>query len=259
MTTIVGINRPRAYALFSNDNICYHIGPGEPPEGRPELTLGNRQKVVALSDYVLVSAGGCPAIGDDCFARLAGRVAAGDGFDACYAAARSVVDELLADDVELAGSNYQNLDLAGAPQLTRCSILDDFALHLIGFEQDGSTGAAQWQNSSNAAWDDGAYQHGDIVISAPYGLDLQREVIPFLEDFYGSAGCPTIAEGFSYAFGVHRILGHKYPTRLSPDVNVLALRWVDERTELLSLRVDDYNDIDAFFAAYEQLATGGGP
>lgn len=264
MTTIVGLGRSERYALFSYDNICYRQD--GTPGGTPLLTLGARRKVQAVSPFVLVGCGGDTSIGDDFFRRLRQRllptILISSHFNAVYAAARDVVDELVADDPELAGSDFEFHDLPGAPLSVRASIREFFTVQLVGFERDSTTRAAQWQYSTNPDWDDGTFPNGELVIGAAIGVDVERDIVPLYSDFYASSGCPTIADAFSFAFAVHRILGRKYPDRLSPDVNVVALRWRDNATpQLLELEPIQHEDIDGFYehhAALEAL-TGGGP
>lgn len=254
MSLRIGLSRAHEYALVTGDRVIYGITPDGPPEGE---TIGElqRSRLHAISDNVLVAFGGCMAIADDCLREFADRVTPPDDLAACATAARAVIAELEAKDDDLAETEFWNHDLDFTA--IRSSIRDHFNLKLVGFQADGSTGVVHYQGGEWDAYDDD--YRGELSVGAPYGVDVDQDVVPFYLGFYASPGCATAAEAFSFAFGVHRILGRKYPERVTRHVDVVLLRWQGqgERPRLEELELDR-EDLDAFTQAYEALASPAG-
>lgn len=252
MTLIVAASRSHDHAVMTYDSSAYALSDEDDTIGRPIYGLDLYPKAWALTDYVLVGVGGCIIIGDEFRAMISVRVSPSDDLDACYAAARGVVAELVAIDGERAEQEYA----VNGHEATRASIFEHFTVQMCGFRYDGST--AYVQSARGDEFLEFESEHGEFVPAQPYGVN-EAEALELRDDHYRVATSRSIsgAEGFSSAFFIHRILSRKHPTRVTPDVNVIALAWRTGGPTKLS-RTCDVGDLDAFSAVYAEIAAQGG-
>lgn len=252
MTLIVAASRSHDHAIMTYDSSAYALSDGDKAGSIPLYDLDLYPKAWALTDYVLIGVGGCIIIGDEFRAMISERVSPNDDLAACYAAARDVVAELVAVDGERAEREYA----VNGHEATRCSIFESFGVQMSGFRRDGSTGYVE--SGQGAEFVEFESEYGEFMPAAPYGTDM-TEVIALRDEHYRSAMAHAIsgAEGFSSAFFIHRTLSRKYPTRVTSDVNVIALAWRTEGPVRLS-RTCDVDDLDAFTVIYAEIGAQGG-
>jgi hypothetical protein len=247
MTLVVAIARGNDYALMTCDSGCY-VGTDTTDESRWErVDVDEPHKVVQVTPYVLAATVGDHAIGWHFKRALVERVSQADDLDRCCNAARAVVESLGVVDTRMSGSLY----VSGTKAFRRVSLDDEHAFSFVitGFRRDGTTGMLYGAGSSvvDVPETDGVR----IAITRPYGVELE-DVDPhfYVED-------PSLAGAFGQAFATHHVLGEKYDSRISRDVNCTMLNRSPVRggaPVLLPVAVDR-TDVEAARQIYETLTT----